>query len=833
MRGKIRKHLSVIIILAIMLGGMQLPVSAEAQEAAPQTETDGVSGGVTVTTEEEFMSALGQNQSPIIVNTSIVLRGKADASGRMLPVKVPGNTLIRGTADVEICSWCPIQLEGDNVFFQNIKLNFSSSDALESVPHREIFLAGHSLVLDNVDTYREGAGSGGLGSSEEELLPSVYAGGYPGTAVDGNASLTVCNSNDKTMFKGIYMGHGGQNGEFEPYQGSSVLNIDARALVRERIDTSMSSQAEINVTGGDLSKYARAKEFYGNNNTVLTLSNITVDGATLDSVGTVVLNGACMISKTDIWENVTFQNGGCLNLNDVKNAVINGDFTGESSSSETQGILVLNQEGTLRINGNVTGTTQLQTKDRLSPGTLFSNRSYIFASAGSDSQPNFILAQKYIKDGYELKYEKGAWTVYGGPFYDTRKIGNIKIHSAPEKVNLRKITEKADESIPDENVYFEVTWYDEDGEPFSHGVALEDRFYDTDYVVRIRTDYWENDDADVLEKTDWFQHVYLMASEEHPGKYYLYVPTDENGNNSATPGDYTFLFCSEYFVEDPVTVANVKALKDKVKATSRVIFYNQDETDPEKPEHKHAYKSSVTQKPTCTRTGIRTYSCSCGDTYTEGIAALNHRYVEKRTPATLKSDGKVQQICSVCSAVKNVSVINSPKKITWSKTNFSYDGKVKTPTVTVTDGAGKKLKSGTDYQVGYPKGRKNPGVYTVTITFRGNYSGTKKDTFTIRPKKTSLKKVTARPKGFQAAWKKQAVQADGYQIQYSTNKNFKGGTTKTVTAGKNTTGKKISKLKGKKKYYVRIRTYKTVKVSGKNKKLYSDWSVKKTVLTKK
>ena len=53
------------------------------------------------------------------------------------------------------------------------------------------------------------------------------------------------------------------------------------------------------------------------------------------------------------------------------------------------------------------------------------------------------------------------------------------------------------------------------------------------------------------------------------------------------------------------------------------------------------------------------------------------------------------------------------------------------------------------------------------------------------------------------------------------------------TAPKNVSVKKISKLKGKKKYYVRIRTYKNVKVNGKSRKLYSDWSDRKTAVTKK
>ena len=82
-------------------------------------------------------------------------------------------------------------------------------------------------------------------------------------------------------------------------------------------------------------------------------------------------------------------------------------------------------------------------------------------------------------------------------------------------------------------------------------------------------------------------------------------------------------------------------------------------------------------------------------------------------------------------------------------------------------------------------------------------------------------------------WNKQAAQIDGYQIQYCTSAKFKGKTLKAVTVKKNSTVKKISKLAGKKKYYVRIRTYKTVKVNGKSKKLYSDWSGKKAVNTKK
>lgn len=96
------------------------------------------------------------------------------------------------------------------------------------------------------------------------------------------------------------------------------------------------------------------------------------------------------------------------------------------------------------------------------------------------------------------------------------------------------------------------------------------------------------------------------------------------------------------------------------------------------------------------------------------------------------------------------------------------------------------------------------------------------------PKKTSISKLRAGKKKITVKWKRQLTGKPGYQIQYSTNSKFKSGK-KTVTVSKNkTTSKTITKLKAKKKYYVRIRTYKTVK----GKKVYSAWSKAKSVKTK-
>ena len=77
-------------------------------------------------------------------------------------------------------------------------------------------------------------------------------------------------------------------------------------------------------------------------------------------------------------------------------------------------------------------------------------------------------------------------------------------------------------------------------------------------------------------------------------------------------------------------------------------------------------------------------------------------------------------------------------------------------------------------------------------------------------------------------WNKSTV-VTGYQIQYSTDKNFKKNVTTATITKNSTTSKTVSKLTKNKKYYVRIRTYKTV--SG--VKYYSGWSSSKNVTIKK
>lgn len=211
-----------------------------------------------------------------------------------------------------------------------------------------------------------------------------------------------------------------------------------------------------------------------------------------------------------------------------------------------------------------------------------------------------------------------------------------------------------------------------------------------------------------------------------------------------------------------------------------------------------------------------------------------------------------------------------------SATEFTYDGMEKKPTVTIKDGD-KVLENEKDYTVSYSNNTK-VGTASVVIMGKGDYTGTITKTFTIvqpkpeettttsnpeqttvplkseettskistsngttavvgndketkdivvkKPKTSKIKKIKKTKKSLKITWKK-VKGVNGYQIQYSTSSKFKKAKKITIKKAK-ITSKTIKKLKAKKKYYVRIRTYITVN----GKKKYSDWSKKKSQKTK-
>ena len=192
----------------------------------------------------------------------------------------------------------------------------------------------------------------------------------------------------------------------------------------------------------------------------------------------------------------------------------------------------------------------------------------------------------------------------------------------------------------------------------------------------------------------------------------------------------------------------------------------------------HKGKLVNTVNPTCTQNGYNSYVCQiCGAQYNEIIPAYGHNAViDYEVAPTLVSSGLTRgSHCSICGAVITpqtvIPKISAPTQ----------------PTITPTTAAKAVAK----------------------------------------PKSAKIKKVKAAKKAVSVEWKKVSG-VKGYQVEVAIDKKFKKNK-KTATVKKQKTTKvTIKKLKAKKKYYVRIRTYKTVK----GKKIYSSWSKVKKVKTK-
>ncbi len=549
---------------------------------------------VVVTDRESFEAALQSAADCIEVSGDVTVGADTTTSGKMKPLVIPGGTTVTvaqsgGTIDFR----CPLQLGGDGVVFKDITMQFSSSDALGSVPHKEIFLAGYSLTLDNVHTYLEGsAGSlGGFGGSEDELLPTVYAGAFEGTeAVGTNASLTVLNSNDDTMFEGIYMSHDSGDDSKVAYTGAATLTMDDGALVRGGVYTDKNTvSSAVNISADSIGQVGKAASFYGNANTILTFEKVKVSGAIIDGVKELVLDNGASVELEEACPalyNVTVKNSAILDCRSMLDMVITGDFAGgvydSANDVDTTGSVILNVDGILTIEGTVSGNTVFDLAGYMSEGT------YIIA--GQTDEDDFILSEEDFVNGFYLYYEDGAWSVYnefGVTVYD------VEVKSFPAGIDINSMPVYGDE--PSEDAPFcEVVWKDVNGK----AIGSEDIIYTYMFyydVIIIKSEYWDSDDESVLDIEDFSIPVLFVASEQYPDKYFLQAFSEE----SVIPaGKYKLLFSTES-VENLATVADAKSYADYIAAEIEIEFYDSSN-------HEHSYTNG---------------KCVCGE-YADGMSAV-------------------------------------------------------------------------------------------------------------------------------------------------------------------------------------------------------------------
>ena len=567
------------ITVSIMTPVMSVPhvIYASERSGTDKYTDDSVkvyaqSDSVTVTSQSELESALNSGSTNIVISGSVTIAENSDET----PFMIPGGVTITGQDDNSgLVFRGAMQLAGDNVTFSGMQLHFISTDALQSAIHREIFLAGHSLILDSVDTYVQGgsgSGLGGFGGTEEELLPTVYAGAYKGSSIGSKASLTINNAIDKTMLKGVYMSHDGDDGKVA-YTGDAEVLIDAKTTVREGIHSENSSQADIKIQGTSQSISAGCKvsSFYGNDKTTLTLDKCLCN-ADFKNIENIILDneaGLSIISGN--LKNITIKNKSFLDITTYGSSnfiEIEGDFTG-STSEQTDAYLVTDNTRQLIINGNVTGKTAIAIDNKLFPKDYMSGCTYVTA-AGKSSAGSFIS----LKTGWILKYDiqdnnEASWTAQTGSDEQTKELARINIESAPDRVYLNNIFENDDYTIPDTDAAFYIKCYDAN----DNIISGEDIEWLTDNVVIIKTEYWEGTD-EYNDNTDWGNSIWLRTDlEQYPDTYFI------EANESAKAGTYTFLFLPEKYNITEMndsgelsTVKDVKKLKDDILAEWKIEF---------------------------------------------------------------------------------------------------------------------------------------------------------------------------------------------------------------------------------------------------------------------
>ena len=291
----------------------------------------------------------------------------------------------------------------------------------------------------------------------------------------------------------------------------------------------------------------------------------------------------------------------------------------------------------------------------------------------------------------------------------------------------------------------------------------------------------------------------------------------------------------ENWIIDTASTCAVEGSKHRVCKTCKAVDNAAVEKLPHTPEIIPAIEA------TCSKVGMTegTYCkvCSVIIKAQEIIPMHDHswetEYVVDIT-STINRDGSMSYHCADCNISQPDSKIVIPRIKKTTVGSLVYNGAFQEPSVKVVDYAGKELDP-LQYDVTY-KGSDGEditkpqavGSYKAKVTFTGLYSGYTVKTFKVNPKATVITKLTKpAKKQIKVTWNKRTKQVTGYQIRCCIRQNMYNARYVSVNSF-NTNTKLIKQLKSGKKYYVQIRTYKTVD----GQKYYSAWSAKKTIVTK-
>lgn len=222
--------------------------------------------------------------------------------------------------------------------------------------------------------------------------------------------------------------------------------------------------------------------------------------------------------------------------------------------------------------------------------------------------------------------------------------------------------------------------------------------------------------------------------------------------------------------------------------------------------------------------------------YTINFEATKDNIVSKSVPASDEEKASLQKLVTEAESLKKDSYVDSSDKqtaFTNLQTELDESKELLNKKELTSSEVSEQITHLTE-AIKAVKALKTKDAATTTAapsTTKPAATTTVTNTTTVKaPAKTTVKLSKAKKTSIKVSWKKVSGVA-AYQIQYSTSKNFKNA--KTVKVSAKSASKVLTKLKKNKKYYVRVRSYKVTKVNNKSKNVYSAWSTKKVLKTKK
>lgn len=125
---------------------------------------------------------------------------------------------------------------------------------------------------------------------------------------------------------------------------------------------------------------------------------------------------------------------------------------------------------------------------------------------------------------------------------------------------------------------------------------------------------------------------------------------------------------------------------DEIVAQETVVYENSDGNSSTNESHVHDYTAAVDREPTCILAGLRKYSCSCGDFYTEPIPAKGHIATDwtEVEAATANMYGREQRTCTVCGVVLDSRPVTPSPSASPSASGSGTSGATTAPTTAPT-----------------------------------------------------------------------------------------------------------------------------------------------------